>query len=123
MKQVCLGIDIIEISRVRQALSVWGDRFLQRVFTAGEIKLYHNRLDSLAARFAGKEAVFKALMRPGIYMSWQEVEILSTEDGRPKIKLSGEAQKRAVELGLESLEISLSHSSENAVAVVVGFVD
>jgi holo-[acyl-carrier protein] synthase len=123
MKQVCLGIDIIEIPRIRQALSVWGDRFLHRIFTPGEVELYNGRFDSLAARFAGKEAVFKALMKPGIYLSWQEVEILSAEDGRPKVILYGEALKRAGELGLHSLEISLSHSSENAIAVVIGFVE
>ncbi len=123
MKQICLGIDIIEIPRIRQALEVWGDRFLRRIFTAKEVELYSGRLDSLAARFAGKEAVFKALSRPGLYLSWQEIEIVAFEDGRPQVCLSGAALKRAAELGLKSLEISLSHSRENAVAVVLGFVE
>jgi holo-[acyl-carrier protein] synthase len=123
MKQICLGIDIIEIPRIRQALAVWGDRFLRRIFTAKEVELYGGRLDSLAARFAGKEAVFKALSRPGLYLSWQDVEIIAFEDGRPQVSLSGAALKRSEELGLKSLEISLSHSRENAVAVVLGFVE
>jgi holo-[acyl-carrier protein] synthase len=120
MKQICLGIDIIEIQRIRQAYLTWGDRFLRRIYTAREVDLYGNRIESLAARFAGKEAVFKALSRPGLYLSWQDVEILSAINGRPEIKLFGGALTRVKELGLDSLEISLSHSRENAVAVVIG---
>ncbi len=120
MKQICLGIDIIEIQRVRQAFLTWGDRFLCRIYTAREMALYGNRIESLAVRFAGKEAVFKALSQPGLYFSWQDVEILSEVNGRPKVKLYGGALKRVNELGLDSLEISLSHSRENAVAMVIG---
>ncbi len=123
MKQIYLGVDIIEIQRIRQALSVWGDRFMRRIYTAKEIQLYGGRLQSLAVRFAAKEAVFKALSQPGHYLSWQNVEILSAEDGRPVLILSGEALKRAEARGLKSLEISLSHSRENAVAVVMGFAE
>jgi holo-[acyl-carrier protein] synthase len=121
MKQICLGIDIIEIPRIRQALSVWGDRFMRRIFTAKEVELYGGRPESLAVRFAGKEAVFKALGRSGLLFSWQDVEILSMEDGRPQLKISGAVLKQANELGVRSLEISLSHSRENAVALVMGF--
>ena len=120
MKQICLGIDIIEIQRVRQVFLTWGDRFLCRIYTAREMALYGNRIESLAVRFAGKEAVFKALSQPGLYFSWQDVEILSEVNGRPKVKLYGGALKRVNELGLDSLEISLSHSRENAVAMVIG---
>jgi holo-[acyl-carrier protein] synthase len=123
MKQICLGIDIIEIPRIRQALATWGERFLCRIFTTKEVELYGNRVDSLAARFAGKEAVFKALSKPGLYLSWQDIEITTTEDGRPRVSLSGAALKRAEEMGLKSLEISLSHSRENAIAVAAGFVE
>jgi holo-[acyl-carrier protein] synthase len=123
MKQICLGIDIIEIQRIRQAQSVWGDRFLKRIFTKLELELYSGRIDSLAVRFAGKEAVFKALSKPGILFSWQDVEILSSEDGRPRLKISGAALKRANEMGLDSLEISLSHSRENAIALVIGLIE
>ena len=122
MKQVYLGIDIIEISRLRQASLTWGDRFLRRIYTAREVDLYGKRIESLAARFAGKEAVFKALSQPGLYFSWQDVEILSEVNGRPQVILSGEALKRANEIGLDSIEISLSHSRENAVAVALGFL-
>ncbi len=71
MKQICLGVDIIEIKRIRQALSSWGDRFMRRIYTEKEIKLYSGRIESLAVRFAAKEAVFKALSQPGRYLSWQ----------------------------------------------------
>lgn len=123
MKQIFLGVDIIEIQRVRRALSVWGERFMRRIYTEKEIKLYSGRIESLAVRFAAKEAVFKALSQPGRYFSWHDVEILSSEDGRPFVILSGEAFKRAEEQGVKSLEISLSHSRENAVAVVMGFAE
>jgi holo-[acyl-carrier protein] synthase len=123
MKQICLGIDIIEIKRVRQALLVWGDRFMRRIYTEKEIELYSGRIESLAVRFAAKEAVFKALSHPGKYLSWQNVEIISVDNGRPMVILSGAALQRAEECGLKSLEISLSHSRENAVAVVMGFAE
>ncbi len=121
MKQIYLGVDIIEIKRIRQALASWGDRFMRRIYTEKEIQLYSGRVESLAVRFAAKEAVFKALSRPGRYLSWQNVEIISAADGRPLVILSGEALQIAQERGLKSLEISLSHSRENAVAVVMGF--
>ena len=123
MKQICPGIDIIEIQRIREALAAWGHRFLHRIYTAREAELYGDSVDSLAVRFAGKEAVFKVLSKPGIYLSWQDIEILSAEDGRPEVQLSGEALKRAGELGIRSLEISLSHSRDNAVAVVIGLAE
>jgi holo-[acyl-carrier protein] synthase len=120
MKQIVLGIDIIEIRRIQIALKDFKERFLKRIFTQREIDLYQDRVDSLAVRFAAKEAVFKSLSKPGLYFSWQEVEILTAEDGRPVVKLYGEILKRANELGLNSMEISLSHSRDNAIAMVIG---
>ena len=119
------GVDIVEIDRIRSAVTKYGKKFLSRIFTPHEIKYCtaFNKLKypELSVRFAAKEAVFKALSQPGHYLSWQNVEILSAEDGRPMLILSGEALKRAEERGFKSLEISLSHSRENAVAVVMGF--
>jgi holo-[acyl-carrier protein] synthase len=123
MKQICLGIDIIEIKRISQAVSLWRDRFKGRIFTGKELELCKGNIESLAVRFAGKEAVFKALSKPGIWLSWQDIEILCKEDGRPYIILYGEAMKRFNELGLESIEISMSHSRENAIAVVIGLAE
>lgn len=115
-----VGVDIVEIERVENALARWGERFLQRVFTQGEIAFYRNRPRELAARFAGKEAVMKALGTGARGVSWREIEILPMRGGKPLVRLYGRAQLRAEALGLGSLAISLSHSQGLAVAFVVG---
>jgi holo-[acyl-carrier protein] synthase len=115
----CIGIDIVEISRIRKASRRWGEGFLHRIFTDKELKLYQNRPHSLSARFAGKEAVIKALSNTrGI--GWKQIEILSDPDGRPLVRLNGKAQEQARSLGLSRLAISLSHSRDYAVALVIG---
>lgn len=111
-----IGVDIIEIARIEKAVGRWGKSFLQRVYTESELQLYHKKPSSLAARFAGKEAVIKTL-GPGA--SWKEIEILSEPGGRPSVHLYGKAQNQARELGLNSLAISLSHCREYAIAMVV----
>ena len=111
-----IGIDIIEIARIEKAVARWGEGFLQRVYTESELRLYHKKPSSLAARFAGKEAVIKALgITKGI--NWKEIEILSNPDGKPSVHLYGKAQNQARDLGLDSLAISLSHSREYAIAL------
>jgi holo-[acyl-carrier protein] synthase len=120
MSQSVIGIDIVEISRVKKAVSRWGDRFLGRIYTASELDLYRNKMESLAVRFAGKEAAIKALSTPESLMIWRDIEILSEPNGKPVVRLYGQAQARARELGLSGLEISLSHSHDNAVALVIG---
>ena len=121
MKQ-CVGTDIIEINRIDQAIKRWGARFLQRIFTDQEITLYHNKPSSLAARFAGKEAVIKALSSQKGRFAWKDIEILSEPGGKPSVKLYGRAQKHANSLGLNNLDISLSHCREYAIAFVSGIV-
>lgn len=111
-----IGVDIIEIARIEEAVGRWGKSFLQRVYTESELRLYHKKPSSLAARFAGKEAVIKTL-GPG--PSWKDIEILSEPDGRPSVHLYGRAQNQARDLGLHSLAISLSHCREYAIAMVV----
>ncbi len=111
-----IGVDIIEIGRIEEAVGRWGESFLRRVYTESELRLYHKKPSSLAARFAGKEAVIKAL-GPGA--RWKEIEILSEPDGRPSVHLYGKAQNQARDLGLNSLAISLSHCREYAIALVV----
>ena len=120
MKQPQIGIDIIEIYRVKEAISRWGERFLQRVYTDAELAIYRNKMESLAARFAGKEAAMKALSTTGTMIGWREVEILSETSGKPEVHLYGQAREQAQKLGLAGLGISLSHSREYAVAVVIG---
>ncbi len=113
-----IGIDIIEISRIKRAITRRGESFLKRVYTGPELALYRTKPASLAARFAGKEAVIKTLHARGVAL--REIEILSEPDGRPQVKLYGRAKKQAAELGLSHLAISLSHSREYAVACAIG---
>ncbi len=113
-----IGIDIIEIARIERAIARWRDNFLQRVYTESELRLYHNKPSSLAARFAGKEAVIKALSPQSKRISWREIEILSEPNGKPSVHLYGKAQNRAKDLDIDSLAISLSHSREYAIALV-----
>lgn len=118
-----IGVDIIEIARIEEAIARWGERFLKRVYTEAELKLYHKNLPSLAARFAGKEAAIKALSpKPG-GIGWKEIEILSEPGGRPAVNLYGRAQNQAKSLGLSRLDISLSHSREYAIALVSGIAE
>ena len=114
-----IGIDIIEIARIQEAVNRWGERFLRRIYTKRELELCQRHVDSLAVNFAGKEAVMKAL---GTGISWREIEILSDAKGKPIVYLHNRAQSRAEELGLNGLAISLSHSREYAIALAVGEV-
>ena len=114
------GVDIVEIDRVERAVARGGDRFLNRIYTEAEIALYRERPSELAARFAGKEAVMKALGTGTRGVGWREIEIIPNRRGKPVVVLRGRAQARARALGLEDLAISLSHSKNFAVASVVG---
>ncbi len=117
------GVDIIELNRVKEALSRWGERFLTRVFTPAEIRFCRGRVPELAVRFAGKEAVSKALGTVMRGVAWRDVEILPDPRGKPLVFLHGPARDRADELGLRSFAISLSHSEELAIAFVVASQD
>ncbi len=111
-----LGIDLIEISRIEKAVTRWGDAFLDRVFTPAEKARYRNRAESLAARFAAKEAVVKALgCRELVY---RDIEIVAGPGQRPEIRLYGRAKSIAKDLGIIDLAVSLSHSQDYAVAFV-----
>ena len=116
----CIGVDIVEIARLEKAIARWGEGFLSRVYTDSELRLYHKNPSSLAARFAAKEAVIKALGKPTKGVSLRDIEILSDPGGRPVVNLYGEAQSQAKGLGLDKLAITLSHSKEYAVAFVIG---
>ena len=119
-----VGVDIIELDRIRRVLERHGERFLTRVYTSEEIARYGERLPELAARFAAKEAVSKALGVGLNHMSvhgigWREVEVLPDPLGKPLVRLSGRAQQLADEQGLREWAISLSHSRDYAVAFAV----
>lgn len=120
MGQLHVGVDIIEISRIRQAIQRWQGHFLDRIYTQNELKIYGSKIESLAARFAGKEATMKALNAMENDISWRDIEILSDNQGKPVVGLFGNALKQMNKLELKELEISLSHSREYAVALVIG---
>ncbi len=113
------GVDIIEISRVRQVLERYGQRFLKRVFTAGEIEYCRDRPANLAARFAAKEATMKALGTGVRGVGWKDIEVIRHDSGAPAVVLHGRAKRRAQRLAVEEISLSLSHSREYAVAFVV----
>jgi holo-[acyl-carrier protein] synthase len=113
------GVDIIEIPRIQAVLDRRGERFLKRVFSDLEILECRGRAEALAIRFAAKEAVSKALGTGIGPISWREVETLHKWSGEPYLVLHGAAKKIAEELGLTVWAVSLSHSRENGIAVVV----
>lgn len=113
------GVDLIEISRVQEVVSRHGKHYLERVYTPAELELCGKRAESLAGRYAAKEAVAKALGCGIGDVEWKEIEILGDEQNAPVLHLSGKAAQKADELGLTSWSVSLSHSQSHAVAVVV----
>lgn len=117
-----VGTDIIEIKRIEENIAKWGDRFLRRVFCEGEISYAERQkaffASSLAARFAAKEAVLKALGTGLSGTSWLEVEITSL-NGLPGVRLKGAAKARADKLLVSQIHLSLSHCGEYATAFAV----
>ena len=118
-----VGVDLVEIDRIKAAFDRWGDRFRRRIFTQREIE-YCCRKGiphmAYAARFAAKEAFFKALGTGwSNSMSWKEIEIINTPDGKPEISLSGVAAKVAGEKGIKEIHLSISHDHDHAIAVVM----
>ena len=114
-----IGTDIIEIPRIARAIERHGDAFLNRIFTRREIARYRRKTPSLAARFAAKEAVMKALGQGYFTIGWREIEVLSKPSGEPAIRLYGRAKRRATRLGLKTFALSLSHCREYAIAMVL----
>ena len=119
MTQLTTGVDIIEISRVGGVLERYGQRFLRRIFTPGEIEYCRERPPNLAARFAAKEATMKALGTGIRGVDWKDIEVIRHPSGAPSIKLHGRALARAQRLNVLEISLSLSHSREYAVAFVV----
>jgi holo-[acyl-carrier protein] synthase len=117
---VSIGVDIVEIERVESAINRCGERFLRRVYTETELRTCQDGPSSLASRFAAKEAVMKVLGTGGIGIAWREIEILTGNDGRPSVKLYGQALNKAAELNLKEVSVSLSDSKQYAVAVAIG---
>ncbi len=122
MAVIGVGIDIIEIERIRVALDRGGQRLLDRLFTPEEAAYCRSRRSPerhFAARFAAKESVVKALRAPaGLGWLWRCIEVTGA-GGPPSLRLSGRAHERAERLGVTASHLSLSHSETHAVAVVV----
>jgi holo-[acyl-carrier protein] synthase len=118
------GVDIVEVGRIAEMVEQHGERFLTRCFTAGELAYCgagKRRDEHLAARFAAKEAVLKALgtgWRSGI--AWTDVEVQKLPSGAPALVLHGRAAELAQERGIGTWALSLSHTAAYAVASVIG---
>ncbi|MBI1983181.1 MAG: holo-ACP synthase [Acidobacteria bacterium] len=117
------GIDIVETARIRQALERHGERFCRRVCSSGEISYcekFKNKGERYAARFAAKEAAFKALgtgWREGV--RWLDVEVIHQPSGKPELVLSGRAAEVARKLGVTRTAVSISHADHYVVAQVI----
>ena len=118
-----IGVDIIEIARIKKAISRWGESFLHRVYTDAELERYRDKPSSLAVRFACKEAVMKLLGTGRNGVRWREIETLSHPSGKPVVNLYGGALSQANKLGIKEIAVSLSHSKEYAIASVAGFAE
>jgi holo-[acyl-carrier protein] synthase len=117
------GIDIAEVSRIRQSIERFGDRFLRRIYTENEIRYCDskaNRVERYAARFAAKEAAMKALGTGWNHgVRWRDCEVTRLPGGRPTIAFHGKAGEFAMKLGVRNSSLSLSHTTEQAIAQVI----
>lgn len=114
-----VGIDVIEIDRIRRTLERFGDRFLSRVYSERERERYGTRVQELAARFAAKEATMKALGTGIRGVRWRDIEVLPNRRGKPILVLHDTALRRARLLGFSHFAVSLTHSRGDAMAIVV----
>ncbi len=117
------GVDIAEVPRIRESIERYGERFLRRIYTDGEIKYCESkatRFESYAARFAAKEAGMKALgtgWNQGV--RWRDIEVVRPKGQRPTIQFHGQAAAIAERLGTKNIALSLTHTSEEALAHVI----
>ena len=113
------GVDLIEIARIEEVVSRHGKHYLERIYTPAELELCGKRVESLAGRFAAKEAVAKALGCGIGDVKWKEIEILGDEQNAPELHLYGKATQKAQGLNLTSWSVSISHDQSHVVAFVV----
>ena len=120
-----VGIDLVMVSRVEESLSRFGDRFLRRVFTEGEIAYATSSpaatAERLAARFAAKEAAIKAIGLTGanLGIGWRDIEVAREDSGRCRLILHGAARAAADDAGVAELSVSLTHEGDYSAAVVL----
>ena len=117
--KLATGVDLIEIARIEEVIARHGKHYLERVYTPAELEQCGKRAESLAGRFAAKEAVAKALGCGIGEVGWKEIEVLGDEQNAPQLTLHGEALKKANELGVSVWSVSISHSQRHSVALVV----
>jgi holo-[acyl-carrier protein] synthase len=117
--KIATGVDLIEINRIEEVIARHGRHYLERIYTPAELEQCGRRAESLAGRFAAKEAVAKALGSGIGDVSWKEIEILGDENNAPVLSLHGAAKQKADELGVKQWSVSISHSQSHTVAFVV----
>jgi holo-[acyl-carrier protein] synthase len=115
-----LGVDIIRVDRIREALARFGPRFSGRILTDAERAYVRDRPENLAGRWAAKEAVSKVLGLGVRGVGWREIEIVRLPTGQPSVRLHDRALRRADQLGIERIAVSISHEREYAIAVAFG---
>jgi holo-[acyl-carrier protein] synthase len=115
-----LGIDIIKVDRIRASLERFGERFTRRVLTDGERRYVRDRPETMAGRWAAKEAVSKVLGLGVRGIGWRDIEIERLPTGQPAVRLHGRAAARAGQLGMERIAVSITHESDYAVAIAFG---
>jgi holo-[acyl-carrier protein] synthase len=115
-----LGIDIIQVSRIKGTLARFGRRFSKRVLTEHEDRYVRDRPETFAGRWAAKEAVSKVLGLGVRGIGWTEIEIERLPTGQPSVRLHGRAEQRATQLGMSRIAVSISHEAEYAVAIAFG---
>ncbi len=116
---VAVGIDIIEVERVRRVYEHHGERFLRRVFTPDEVKQCRGKAARLAGRFAAKEAISKALGTGLHGVAWHEMEVVQLRSGRPSVRLHGNAKQRAELLGISACDVSIADLAQFSIAIAV----
>ncbi len=119
---VGIGIDLVRVSRVREALGRWANRFLSRVLSQEETAYCCARIDPaphVAARFAAKEAAMKALGVGWAAASWREFEVVNTPTGQPRIRFFGRAAQRLASIGADTAFVSMTHDGDYAAAQVI----
>jgi holo-[acyl-carrier protein] synthase len=119
---VGIGTDIVEISRIEKSVNK-NDRFLERLFSAGEIKMFKEKesgISTIAANFAGKEAVLKVFGTGMRGLDWSEISIMRDDYGKPIVILEGRALEVSKKCGIDSVMITLSHSKDYAIAYALG---
>ena len=115
-----LGIDIIKVDRIRATLERFGPRFSNRVLTNAEQRYVRGRPETMAGRWAAKEAVSKVLGLGVRGIGWRDIEVERMPTGQPAIRLHGRAAARAEQLGMGRIAVSISHESDYAVAIAFG---